>query len=167
MINNLDQKISHAFALLANKRNAPELPSDWAVRFHDDTPVAGNPASFAWFASFQEVPEFILECLCFYNIDPGLISADALVGKVSGLSKSILSAQIDLETYKKELNHELAKICRIVWIGTLSELMQGDVEFAANMRAEYWETTEKENGLEKITDDELEEFVSYLENYDL
>ena len=45
--------------------------------------------------------------------------------------------------------------------------MQGDVEFAANMRAEYWETTEKENGLEKITDDELEEFVSYLENYDL
>lgn len=167
MIDNLDDKISHAYALLAEKCKAPKSPSDWGIRFYDDTPIAGNPASFAWLSSLQEVLEFVLECLCFYKLDPSITSVTALLEKISNFSNSTLCEEIDIETYVQKSNNELAKMCQIVWIGTLEDLMQGGGEFSTEMRTEYWERTEKEGHLDKISAEELEEFIAYLEEYDL
>lgn len=139
----------------------PREPRYGFFSYSDRHPAfGGGQGGFLWFASQSALLDFLANHFVIFNFPPAEEQeAISLQTEAKKAVEQIGANEID--ALVSPLNSALKGIVQITWMGRFIELVEGDKDFARQLRLGFRD----EASANSIHPDELEEFVEYLQTY--
>ena len=125
----------------------------WVFFGYSDAPpvICGSGiGAFHWFDGRSELLDFLFEFFAWYHPAPSSMEPEAIAEAVQDvITEFRAGGGRDLEGLRDELNDVMRHMWQIAWIGTLGELYSGDSDYARELRADYRESQDRDDGEEE------------------
>jgi hypothetical protein len=145
---------------------APEEHT-WGFYAFSDGPViaGGGTGGFLWFATREEMLDFIKGYLPFWCPGPDRSDVRQTVAKVREILRD---TGTPTEALRVQLNNALKGYAQLVWWGCFGELLSAEAPFAHKIRDWFWSNgRRKKDGSGTVPREQARRFSERLQEYGL
>lgn len=138
--------------------------TDWGFCAYGDAPAAigGGMSAFYWFASREEMFDFIATHALYMNPPRSDLDLDATEEAVDVLVGRMRDRHLDDSAALPALNDLMRHASQFTWIGTFRSLCDGETEDARRILNEF---RRQDDWLGGVGEDELQDFRQFLRDY--
>ena len=167
---NWDERRNLAAEAALDPAEREAVETDFGFRVCNDAPAAfgGGTTWFYWFETRRELLAFLGEHSILMNpagfLDHG--EGNNLAVADAAIKRAVTEVGVgDLEPVRVVLNKHLKGSSQFSWLGSFTELREGDHPEAKNVRGEFREENEMPGGTGPIDRKDTEAFAEFLAAY--
>jgi hypothetical protein len=138
--------------------------TDWGFCAYGDAPAAigGGMSAFCWFASREEMLDFIATHALYMNLPRSDLDLDAIEEALDVLVGRMRDGHLDDAAALPALNELLRHASQFTWLGTFRSLCDGETEAARQILNEF---RRRDSSSVEVGENELGDFRQFLRDY--